>query len=541
MPTQKKTTTSSTTRRSGKSSTRKTVPVFRTAVSTGEKRMTFQVSGGYRLELPDGKGRIQRVTKKRIWRVQRQESTSAKFAFALKLDEFSCEDEAQLQLRELEDQGYETRIYTLGRKLEFGRFVHDNRRYQVIVGCCESEEDIGKLQQELNRYQTEIFRERIEEPVGRFEIFDLEYDKHTMVDNVARLIPETPESRLTLLKTKVFSGNSRVEREDLDFSGVIEFRVENGGLMLAINEVELDEYVLSVLAAEQDGDYPREALKAKAIAVRSLALAELSLQHPWDDYDFCAHDHCQKYKGVTTVHDLQEKAVSMTRGRVLLYEKQVAHTWYTTVCGGHLETGENVFAIPPVKYLPGLADKSDNARRRKKVNLTIETNACEWIKSEPATCCNVTQRKSQQVYEQSRRYYRWQEAYQRRELEDVITRRTGVEIGTLYEIIPIRRGVSGRILELEIIGSRNNVMVAGDESVRRVLSNTELLSSCFYIEVEYTDLNEPLNFIIHGAGHGHGVGMCETGAGTLAAEKGFKFKEILEHYYTGIEVKKIYG
>jgi SpoIID/LytB domain protein len=503
--------------------------------------MTFKVSGGYRLELPDGKGRIQRVTKKRIWRVQRQESSSAKFAFSLKLDEFSCEDEAQLQLNELTELGYETRIHTLGRKLEFGKFVHDNRRYQVIVGCCGSEEEIEDLQQELKQYQTEVFRERIEEPTGRFEIFDLEYDKHTMVDNVARLIPETPESRLTLLKTQVVSGNSRVEREDLDFSGVIEFRVENGGLMLAINEVELDEYVLSVLAAEQDGDYPREALKAKAIAVRSLALAELSLQHPWDDYDFCANDHCQRYRGVTTIHDLQEKAVSMTRGRVMLYEKQVAHTWYTTVCGGHLERGVNIFAVPEVKYLPGMADKSDNARRRNRVDLTIETNACEWIKSEPSTFCNVTQRKSQQVYEQSRRYYRWQEAYQRRELEDVITRRTGVEIGTLYEIIPIRRGVSGRILELEIIGSRNNVMVAGDSEIRRVLSNSELLSSCFFIEVEHTDLNEPLNFIIHGAGHGHGVGMCETGAGTLAVEKGFKFKEILEHYYTGIELKKIYS
>ena len=117
MPTQKKTTTGSATRRTGKSTSRKTVPVFRTAVSTGEKRMTFKVSGGYRLELPDGKGRIQRVTQKRIWRVQRQESTSAKFAFAIKLDEFTNVEEAQLQLKELEELGYETRIHTLGRKL----------------------------------------------------------------------------------------------------------------------------------------------------------------------------------------------------------------------------------------------------------------------------------------------------------------------------------------------------------------------------------------------------------------------------------------
>ena len=542
MATKKKSSKETPTLRKGKTTRDNTViPVIRTAVYTGDDKITFKVSGGYRLELPGGKGKIQRITQKRIWRVQRQESNSAKFAFALEMGVFSLEDEA-IQLQEtLEEQGYEVKINILGRCIELGRFSHDNCSFQVILGCCHDLEEITRMQQELKKYKSLIFRERIEEPIGRFEIFDLDYDKHTMVDNIARLIPETPESRLTLLKARVFPGNSRMEKEDLLFNGVMEFRIENGGLMLAINEVELEDYVLAVVASEQESDYPREALKAKVIAVRSLALAQLGHQHPYDDYDACAHGHCQKYKGITAVHDLQEKAVTMTRGRVMLFENKVASTWYSPVCGGHLESGSSVFGIGEVKYLIGLADKSDRARRRNRVDLSLEANAREWIDSDPVTYCNIKTRLSQQVYEQSRRYYRWQESYQRRELEEVITRKTGVDIGTMYEIIPIRRGTSGRILELEIIGSRDNVRVSGEGTICRTLSSTVLLSSCFYLEVEYSDLNEPLNFIFHGAGHGHGVGMCETGAGTLAVEKDKKFKEILEHYYVGTELKKIYG
>ncbi len=516
-------------------------PVFRTAIAAGEEKITFKVNGGYRLETPGCKSKIQRITQNRIWRVQRQESNSARFAFSLNLGRYESEAEAEELLEQLEADGHEVDVSTVGVQLELGSFTHDNRRFQVNLGSYDTEAEARAQLEELSRYEPTLIRRRVKEAGGRFEIFDLEYDKHTMVDDICRLIPETPESRLIMLKARIHPGNQRSEKEDLVFGGGIEFRLENGGLMLAVNEVDMEDYVLAVVASEQDSDYPREALKAKAIAVRSLGLAKLGHQHPNDDYDFCAFDHCQMYRGVGEVHDQQRKAVSMTRGRVVLFDDKVASTWYSPVCGGHLEDGKHIFDIPALKYLTGFRDKSDRARRRDKVDLSRETNIRDWINSEPNTYCHVTERLSQQVYEQSRRYYRWRESYQRREIEDVITRNTGVDIGTLYEIIPIRRGVSGRILEMEIIGSRDNVLIKGERRIRQTLSSSELLSSCFHVEVEYTDLNEPLNFIFHGAGCGHGVGMCETGAGTLAVDKGMKYQDILAHYYTGTIIKKIYS
>ena len=83
-------------------------------------------------------------------------------------------------------------------------------------------------------------------------------------------------------------------------------------------------------------------------------------------------------------------------------------------------------------------------------------------------------------------------------------------------------------------------MVVGKElEIRRWLSKSHLYSSAFIVSTECNPDGEAERFIFHGAGWGHGVGLCQIGAAVMAT-KGFIAEDILKHYFPGIEIKDIY-
>jgi SpoIID/LytB domain protein len=142
--------------------------------------------------------------------------------------------------------------------------------------------------------------------------------------------------------------------------------------------------------------------------------------------------------------------------------------------------------------------------------------------------------------ERSRKDFRWKEVYLRAELEAVVRRKTGVDLGTLFEIVPVRRGVSGRIIELELIGSRHNLRLQKELKIREALATGRLSSSCFTVHAELDGEGLPRRFTLLGAGHGHGCGLCQVGAGALA-ERGADCRAILGHYFPGAELARLYA
>ena len=121
-------------------------------------------------------------------------------------------------------------------------------------------------------------------------------------------------------------------------------------------------------------------------------------------------------------------------------------------------------------------------------------------------------------------FYRWTEVYDRKELGELIARRSGVDLGAVKLMEPIERGPSGRIYKLRIEGEKGTLTVGKELEIRRILSESHLKSSAF--EVCY----EGERIILHGAGWGHGVGLCQIGAAVMAS-KGYNYRQILEHYY----------
>ena len=107
------------------------------------------------------------------------------------------------------------------------------------------------------------------------------------------------------------------------------------------------------------------------------------------------------------------------------------------------------------------------------------------------------------------------------------------------DIVPLKRGPSGRIVTLKIAGSKRTMIVGKELEIRRWLSKSHLYSSAFIVKIERDATGLPKNIIFHGAGWGHGVGLCQIGAAVMAS-KGFMAEEIVKHYFKGVELKKLY-
>ena len=89
------------------------------------------------------------------------------------------------------------------------------------------------------------------------------------------------------------------------------------------------------------------------------------------------------------------------------------------------------------------------------------------------------------------------------------------------------------------MGTERTITIGKELEIRSVLSESHLLSSAFYVETEGEADGVPQRFILHGAGWGHGVGLCQIGAAVMG-EKGYLYDEILLHYYQGADIKRLY-
>jgi SpoIID/LytB domain protein len=125
------------------------------------------------------------------------------------------------------------------------------------------------------------------------------------------------------------------------------------------------------------------------------------------------------------------------------------------------------------------------------------------------------------------------------EIAELLQKRSGIDFGTIIDLIPIQRGVSGRLIKLKIVGTKQTIVVGKELEIRKWLSTSHLYSSAFVIDKTLDKNNIPAIFTLIGAGWGHGVGLCQIGAAVMG-EKGYQYKEILLHYYKNTEVKKNY-
>lgn len=363
--------------------------------------------------------------------------------------------------------------------------------------------------------------------------------------------PQSPDDSFSL-KDVVIGVNFHWERKETQtFRGTLKLLANNGKIW-GINELPVEDYLESVISSEMSATSSLPLLMAHAVISRSWLMSQMENKtRPntqerhgnafirWYDhtdhtlFNVCADDHCQRYQGITmeTSPNVAE-AIRRTRGEILTYGSEICDARFSKCCGGAMEEFQYCWADTPKPYLKAIGDTESETIP----DLTIEENARQWILSEPESFCNTKDKRilSQVLndYDQETTdFYRWHVSYQQAQLSELVNRKLGVDLGTITDLVPLKRGRSGRIYELKIVGSKQTIVVGKELEIRRALSESHLYSSAFVV-----DKHDGV-FDIQGAGWGHGVGLCQIGAAVMG-DQGYSYDTILKHYYPGAQIEK---
>lgn len=343
---------------------------------------------------------------------------------------------------------------------------------------------------------------------------------------------------------------SYIEVNRRSYRGEISIYQTNGknGLTV-VNTLPIEQYLYGVIAREMSPDWPSEAVKAQAVAARTYALYSLN-KHKDDGYDVCSSTDCQVYGGRDSEAPGAIQAVSATYGQTMFYKDKLIPAYFHSSSGGYTESSENVWggAYP---YLQGVVD-----------------------------------------YDQKSPYSKWEKKFTTNELEMAL-KRAGYDVGNIrtIELSPLTkppvssfdRGVSGRVKEIRVTGTSGTVYITGNKLRSALALNSTLLDLAVIVpaqkvlEFDITDSagdrwkkEVPVNLppqkqemflngksavhhitgrtnetiVFTGFGWGHGIGLSQWGAKAMAenAPKGDStyFKQILKHYYQGVDIKKAY-
>lgn len=255
----------------------------------------------------------------------------------------------------------------------------------------------------------------------------------------------------------------------------------SGNGINAINNIDLEEYLLSVVPAEMPGSWPPEALKAQSIAARSYAAANLG-KHEQDGYDLKCTSEDQVYSGVVAETHSTNQAVADTAGLVLKHDGRIISAFFHSTSGGYTELAEHVWG-KPIKFLKSVPDYDDTSP-----------------------------------------FFTWSEKFTPEAVEQAL-RKSGYNPGALLAMYVIARAPTARVRHVMVVGSDDVALIGGDE-FRKLLS---LPSTNFNVG------HEQGAYVFAGRGHGHGLGLSQWGARTLA-ENGYNAAQILTYYYKDVSL-----
>ncbi len=270
-------------------------------------------------------------------------------------------------------------------------------------------------------------------------------------------------------------------------------------------EMDLEEYIKSVVASEMPGEFEEEALKAQAVAARTYAMSRMMLygknghpDHP--QAPLCDGVHCQVYISYEALKDIKSsewilkywgkisQAVESTRGQVMTYDgKLVDQPLFHSTSGGKTENSEDVF-----------------------------TTAVPYLRS------------VESPFEQEAPYFKDSVMMSLNEFKSQITskyKNFSIDLSNVEDSVKVLDHSSGgRVSRIQV----GNLILSGRD-VREMLG---LRSANFTIE---SDNNQ---IVFNTIGYGHGVGMSQWGANGMAGN-GADYVKILKHFYQGIEIRKI--
>ena len=275
------------------------------------------------------------------------------------------------------------------------------------------------------------------------------------------------------------------------YRGAVRLQNRNGRLTV-INRVPVEEYLRGVVPEEMPPEWNMEALKAQSVAARTFALKNRH-RHVKDGYDLCALNHCQQYGGIAAERTATNQAIAATRGEAIVYRGQPIDALFHTDSGGMTENSENVWGSS-IPYLRAVKE--------------VYPHTQAWDKNITADDLRAVLARHGKTLDSLKR----------------------ITLSSLEAGKSADRTVSGRVRTVRFEGNKGQISVSGND----LRSWLGLRSTLFQMT-----LRNDVVFIT-GYGWGHGLGLSQWGAKTFADTKHMKYADILNHYYTGTNLKKLY-
>ena len=308
-----------------------------------------------------------------------------------------------------------------------------------------------------------------------------------------------------------------------------------------VNLVEIQEYLKGVVPNEMPIRFGLEALKAQAVAARNYVLTPRI--QAYEEFNVVDSVSSQVYFGANTESDLATRAVIETDGVVALYDDELILALYSSTAGGYTESYAYAFSDPKTKTFPSIHKPYLVAVPDKEYfeKLDDEEKAKEFYASRVPS------------YDIESPYYRWQKKWAVGELENVLKKtlvaqsktgfinpifKEGDNLGQIKDIKVMRRGASGKVIELDLMTTKGCYRISKELVIRRVFQKdgVSLPSANIVFEKELDSYGNVVDITVSGGGFGHGVGMSQYGAGFLATKMNQPYYNILRHYYTGISL-----
>jgi len=371
---------------------------------------------------------------------------------------------------------------------------------------------------------------------------------------------------------QIYSDNNSTTVGNRAYRGKIQLN-RNSSLITAINVVSIDEYLYSVVPSEMPSNWPKEALKAQAIVCRNYAVSQISASKH-SDYDLCDSTHCQVYKGIENENDNTTSAVKETDGIMAYYDGEIINAVYHSSSGGYTDSSENVWnkAVPYLKAVKEINEigaknwtrtftLSELTEILNKNNCNIGNVLSVSIKNTASTgrviSLTITGTNGTKVLEKEeiRSFFSYsvggslesrnftmadvstanQEENNSTDTDNTVNAQAYVVSKNGNNKIELKNSV---VINSE--GDKNNInyFVGTNGKTEqknyslKIVQDNDYTSDKENVNVA-TSSGDTVTFV--GKGWGHGVGMSQYGAKGMA-EKGYTYDEILEHYYTGIDV-----
>ncbi|MBF0290788.1 MAG: SpoIID/LytB domain-containing protein [Nitrospinae bacterium] len=291
----------------------------------------------------------------------------------------------------------------------------------------------------------------------------------------------------TACRTVLMESPEPIRVGSKDYPGLMILARDGSGIT-AVNHVDMEDYIASVISSEMGSNWPLEALKAQAVASRTFAMYQMERSRE-ALYDMESTVRSQVYRGLYE-GDRVKEAVDSTRGLIAVYDGAPAGTFYHSSSGGRTENPREVWGRERLPYLA----------------------------SKPA------------LFEERSPHFNWRLRLSAGEIRDKL-KKAGFTTGSVISIEPVSFTSSGRVARLRLVlGPNKRKVELRGEYFRKIIGDTRLPSTKFRVA---KDSSGAYTFI--GQGYGHGVGMSQWSARGLA-DHGRGFEEIIQAFYPGVTI-----